>query len=107
MLILEKFESFSARGYEMNGDLKYNNPSDNVSDIAKTAIAVLHEIGHVVEDQVGNKVETPANDKKTVGFENKVRKILGLNPREGNLHGQKQKDGTYKEENKGAEEPSK
>lgn len=25
----------------------------------------------------------------------------------GNLHGQKQKDGTYKEENKGAEEPSK
>lgn len=93
--------------YKMDGTLVYNNPSDKVSDVKKTANALLHEVGHVVEDQAGNKVGTPENNKKTVGFENKVRSFLGLNAREGKLHGEQRKDGSYDPKHQGTAEPSK
>jgi hypothetical protein len=85
--------------YKMDGTLVYNSPSDKVDENKTRAVILIHEIGHLSEDRAGNKIGTKSNDQKTVGFENKVRKILGLNPRIGEKHGF--------EGNKGVAEPSK
>ena len=62
-----------------------SEPSHDV----KTAIGLVHEIGHIAEDRANRRIRTKENDMKTVGFENKARKILGLKERQGNMQGSK------------------
>lgn len=88
-----------------DGSIKEGDPDFMPSETQKRAILGIHDIGHVSEDRAGNKIGGMANDNKTVGFENKVRRIFGLKDRIGNFHGDNDGDGRY--ENSGSEEPSK
>ncbi len=88
-----------------DGTLCEGDPNYKPTDEEKTIDILGHEIGHISEDRAGSKVLEKTNDQKTVGFENVIRRILGLKEREGNLHGDNDQDGVY--ENKGKQEPSK
>ncbi len=91
---------------KMDGTLIFDNPIETMpSDDVKRALILTHEIGHISEDRSKNEFKTKKNDKKTVGFENIARKILKLNFRIGNTHGDNDNDGVY--ENKGVSTPSK
>jgi RHS repeat-associated protein len=97
-----------------DGTLKSDMPNYQATDAEKLAITTLHEVGHNVEELLGqedgtsggSQLGTPGNDKKTVGFENLVRDILGINRRVGNLHGNKREDGSYDPMHTGALPPT-
>lgn len=94
-------------GFEMDGTLNYSSPNESMPSFIRLFANILgHEIGHISEDRSGNRMGTEANAKKTVGFENKIRSILGMNPRMGETHGDDDGDPANGNEHKGVEDPT-
>lgn len=92
-----------------DGTLRSDDPNFQLSEDQTRADILFHEIGHVSEDRSGNLIigddqQSLDNDQKTVGFENFFRRIIRVNERVGNLHGDNDGDGVY--ENKGSQQPS-
>ncbi|HRO99096.1 MAG TPA: RHS repeat-associated core domain-containing protein [Flavobacteriales bacterium] len=85
------------------GDPNYV-PSDEEVD----AIDTWHEIGHILVERskkTGGPMGGTKNNRMTVGFENVVRSIFGLKPREGNTHAEPRPDGSYPRDKLGSDAP--
>ncbi len=68
--------------------------TSGLSNSVSKSIVAWHEIGHFINMLKGHKPGSADNDKKTVGFENLFRKIIGFPARLGLGHGKS--DGSTK-----------